>query len=142
MNERNLIRPEDLTPEERRESASKAGKASGVARRKKRDMKAKMKMLLELPCQNCDDFNSVTELGIDMEDVDNETVMLVGLFNKAKTGDVQAIREIRNIIGKDISTAELELKKKELKIKEKSKDTSSEVLDKLDEVLGGIKSGF
>lgn len=36
MNENNLIRPEDLTPSERRESARKAGKASAAARRKKK----------------------------------------------------------------------------------------------------------
>ena len=39
MNENNLIRPEDLTPSERREIAQKGGKASGEARRRKKDMK-------------------------------------------------------------------------------------------------------
>lgn len=120
MNENNLIPFSERSESEVRELNSKGGKKSGEVRRKKRDMKAKMKTLLELPCQNCEDFNTVSEFGIDMEEIDNEMVMLVGLYNKAKTGDVQAIREIRNITGKDIASAELEIKKKELKLKEKA----------------------
>ena len=120
MNENNLIPFSERSESEVRELNSKGGKKSGEVRRKKRDMKAKMKTLLELPCQNREDFNTVSEFGIDMEEIDNEMVMLVGLYNKAKTGDVQAIREIRNITGKDIASAELEIKKKELKLKEKA----------------------
>lgn len=45
-------------------------------------------------------------------------MILKGLFLKAAEGDVQAVREIRNILGKDNSSAELALKKKELKMKE------------------------
>jgi len=117
LNEKNLIpAAHKFTVEER----SRAGRKSGEARRKKRDMKAKMKLLLELPCQNCSDFNNASELGIDIEEIDNEMVLLVGLFNRAKTGDVQAIREIRNIAGIDIPSAELEIRKKELKLKEES----------------------
>lgn len=119
-NDENLIPNSERTPSELREMTSKGGKKSGETRRKKRDMKAKMKMLLELPCQNCEDFNSVSEIGIDIDEIDNETVMLVGLFQQAKMGNVQAVKEIRNIIGKDNSSAELELRRKELKLKEQA----------------------
>lgn len=141
MNDHNLIKPDDLTPSQRRENASKAGKASGEARRRKKSMKQKMQLLLSLPaCDN--DLQELEALGVDPEDSDNEMVILKGLFLKAAGGDVAASKEIRNILGKDNSSAELELRKKELRLKEQAKDTSSEVLNKLDEVLGGIKSGF
>ena len=39
MNEQNLVPNSARTPKERRENARKAGKASGVARRKKADMR-------------------------------------------------------------------------------------------------------
>ena len=135
MNENNLIPFSERSESEVRELNSKGGKKSGEVRRKKRDMKAKMKTLLELPCQNSEDFNTVSEFGIDMEEIDNEMVMLVGLYNKAKTGDVQAIREIRNITGKDIASAELEIKKKELKLKEKALHNSTPELEKEEPLL-------
>ena len=49
MNEKNLISNSERTPSELREITQKGGKASGEARRRKKDMKQKMKALLELP---------------------------------------------------------------------------------------------
>lgn len=45
-NEQNLIKPSDLTPNERRENASKAGKASGEARRARKTLKEELLLLL------------------------------------------------------------------------------------------------
>ena len=42
MNDENLIKNSDRTPSERRELARKAGKASGEARRRKRDSRELM----------------------------------------------------------------------------------------------------
>lgn len=140
-NEHNLIPNSERTPSELREQTSKAGKKSGEVRRRKKSMREKMKLLLSLPaCDN--DMEQLQALGIPVEDSDNEMVILKGLFLKAAEGDVSASKEIRNILGKDNSSAELELKKKELKLKESQKDISPEVLGKLDQILGGIKSGF
>lgn len=141
MNEHNLIPNSKRTPSELREQCSNAGRKSGEVRRRKKSMKQKLQLLLSLPaCDN--DLGELKILGIDVEDSDNEMVILKGLFLKAAVGDVAAVKEIRNILGKDNSSAELELKKRELKLKEQSKDTSSTVLEKLDEVLGGIESDF
>ncbi len=139
-NDENLIPFTKRTENEARELGSKGGKKSGETRRKKRDMKAKMKMLLELPCQDCNDYNSASEMGIDIDEIDNETVMLVGLFQQAKQGNVQAVKEIRNIIGKDNSSAELELKRKELKLKEQAvKKSENNNNGQLDELIKGLK---
>ncbi len=46
-NEKNLVPNSARTPEERRENAKKAGVASGVARRKKRDIKKSLEMLMD-----------------------------------------------------------------------------------------------
>lgn len=48
----NLIRNEDLTPEERSEKARKAQKASAKARRDKRDLRERLALLLQLPMVN------------------------------------------------------------------------------------------
>lgn len=117
MNDENLIPNSKRTPSELREITSKGGKKSGESRRRKKSMKEKMQLLLSLPaCDN--DLQELEILGVKIEDSDNEMVILKGLFLKATAGDVAAIKEIRNILGKDNSSAELELKKKEFKLKE------------------------
>lgn len=123
MNEKNLIPNSERSPSEVRKNGAKGGKKSGETRRKKRDMKAKMKMLLELPC-TADDWNEAAEMGVDMSEIDNETAMLIGLFKEAKSGNVQAVKEIRNILGKDNSSEELALKKQELKMKEEASNST------------------
>ena len=133
-NDENLIPNSERTPNELREMTSKGGKKSGESRRRKRDMRKKMQMILSLVPQNCDDYNLVSEMGVDISEIDNETVMLAGLFNQAKSGNVQAIKEIRNIIGDDIPSAELELKEQALK----KADNSNGQLDKL---IEGLKNG-
>lgn len=131
MNENNLIRPEDLTPSQRRENASKAGKASAESRRRKRDMKAKMKALLELPAA-ANDKEQLEALGVSPEDMDNEMVLVMAMFLGAAGGDVKAFDRVMQLLGKDIGHEELALKKREFKLKEqaaseKTADASEEV---------------
>lgn len=133
-NDENLIPINSRTTNEAREISSKGGKKSGESRRRKRDMRKKMQMILSLVPQNCDDYNLVSEMGVDISEIDNEMVMLAGLFNQAKSGNVQAVKEIRNIIGDDIPSAELELKEQALK----KADNSNGQLDKL---IEGLKNG-
>ena len=104
-------------------------------------MKAKMKMLLELPPQNCKDFNSVSEMGIDMADIDNEMVMLAGLFNQAKSGNVSAVKEIRNILGEDNSSAELDIRRREFNLKEQAVKDIENNNGQLDKLIEGLKNG-
>lgn len=144
MNEKNLIPFSERSVSEARENGAKGGKKSGETRRKKRDMKEKMKMLLGLPCVETD-WNEAAVMGVDISDIDNETAMLIGLFKEAKSGNVQAVKEVRNILGKDNSSEELDLKKKELALKEKqlSGDTAENDLIKawIDAVTGGDDNG-
>lgn len=142
MNEQNLIRSEDLTPSERREIAQKGGKASGEARRRKKDMKQKMKALLELPAA-ANDREQLEALGVSPDDMDNEMVLVMSMFLSAAQGDTKAFDRVIQILGKDIAHEELALKKRELKLKEKaSAEGDSAALSKLDEVLGKIEGGF
>lgn len=137
-NEHNLIPFSERTESEQREIQSAGGKKSGETRRRKRDMKAKMRMILDMPVYDCDDFAGMSSMGIDVENIDNETLMLVGLFRKAKNGDVQAVREIRSILGKDHAAAELAIRKEELKLKKEqlqSGVTGEAELPKLFEAL-------
>ena len=139
MNENNLIPgAHELTVEEQ----SNGGKASGESRRRKRNMKAKMKALLELPAA-ANDKEQLEALGVSPEDMDNEMVLVMAMFLGAAGGDVKAFDRVIQLLGKDIGHEELALRKRELKLKEKAvSDSTNEALSKLDEVLGKIEGGF
>lgn len=142
MNEKNLIPFSERSESEVREINSKGGKASGETRRRKRDMKQKMKALLELPAA-VNDREQLGALGVDPDDMDNEMVLVMAMFLGAAGGDVKAFDRVMQLLGKDIGHEELALRKRELKLKEKaSSDGNNEALAKLDEVLGKIEGGF
>lgn len=139
MNEKNLIVP---SSSEARENGSKGGKASAESRRRKKDMKQKMKALLELPAA-VNDREQLQALGVDPDDMDNEMVLVMAMFLGAAGGDVKAFDRVMQLLGKDIGHEELVLRKRELKLKEKAaSEGDNAALAKLDEVLGKIEGGF
>ena len=82
-NEQNLIPFNERTEDERRELASKAGKASGAARRKKRTMKATAKMLFDLPITSKELKQKLALLGVDTDDATYQTAVMVAMLNQA-----------------------------------------------------------
>ena len=86
MNEGNLVPNEARTPEKRRENARKAGKASGKARREKREMKAVLEELLSLP-------------SAEREGLSNMEAVCVAMLKKAQEGNVHAAMFVRDTIG-------------------------------------------
>ena len=142
MNEKNLIQNSNRSRAEVEKIQSNGGKASGESRRRKRDMKAKMKALLELPAA-ANDKEQLEALGVSPEDMDNEMVLVMAMFLGAAGGDVKAFDRVIQLLGKDIGHEELALRKRELKLKEKAvSDSENGALSKLDEVLGKIEGGF
>lgn len=140
MNEHNLT---PFTSAQSREEAvkngRKGGRASGASKRRKKTMKQQLEMLLSMKACG-KDIEDLELLGVDPADADNSMVIVKGLFLKAADGDVPAIREIRNILDKDNSSEELELRKRELALKERAKEPESEALTKLDEILKETKN--
>ena len=102
-NEENLIPFNKRTENEQREIAKKGGRVSGKSRRRKKSMKQVMDMLLQMPTNTPADWQMLIDMGIDTNNLDEETVnnLLIvnaALLAKAKTGDVSSIKELRNII--------------------------------------------
>lgn len=111
-NESNLIPLTELTEEERRAMASKAGKASVVARRRKKSMKDAMNLLLSLPVDESNKAK-MERLGIDPSAADNQMLMLISAFQQAVKGNVRAMEFIKDLTG---AAAMTELDKKRLKV--------------------------
>lgn len=126
-NEKNLIPFSKRTESEAREIGAKGGKASGVSRRRRKSMKQVMDMLLNNPANTPEDWILLGELGLDFDELDQETVtnLLIvnaALLKKAKSGDVNAIKELRSIIQDDAYQAhKIKLEKEYLKL-EKQKN--------------------
>lgn len=95
----NLIPNEQRTPSERRANASKAGKASGEARRKKKKLKQELANILALSVKNPKMLDNITKLGIDTQDADMQTVMTAAMVVQACNGNVKAYIAIRDTLG-------------------------------------------
>ena len=102
-NEKNLIPYSERSENEARENGRKGGIASGESRRKRKLLKDSMNALLELPVSSTKEYNALIKMGLDIEDIDNSQLIVLALFNRAKSGDVAAIKELRNLIGEDSS---------------------------------------
>lgn len=117
MNDKNLIPASERTPSERREIAQKAGRASGVARRRKRSMKEAADLYLSLPVSDKRRWNKIARKYVDPEDIDNQMAMIIGLTEAATAGNAQAANVIIHLLDEseaeqdveDIDAARLEV---------------------------------
>jgi len=100
-NEKNLKR---LSPNEAREYGAKGGKASGEARRAKKTMREYADFLLSLPVSDRRKWNKLSRAGVPPEGCDNKMLVTFALMQAAQSGDVQAVKELRNLIGEDRDT--------------------------------------
>lgn len=97
-NEKNLIPFTERTESEQRAIQSKGGKASGAARRRKRDMAKAMKLLLDMPAVPGADAY-LQQFGFAEADMTNQMALLSAVFMKAMNGDVRAAEFVRDTAG-------------------------------------------
>lgn len=125
-NEENLIPNKERTPSERRENARKAGIASGKARRRKRSMKEAADLFLSLPVSDKRKFNKAVRRYVDVEDIDNQMLMIMGLVDAATDGDAGAAKVVIDLIGE----------------RTPREDAEQDQLARAAELLGGIDSAI
>lgn len=87
-NIKNLIPNSERSPQELKEMTRKGGIASGKARRRKKELREALEMLLEK------DFTN--EQGEKMQGID---VIATALFKEASKGNVKAFNSLRDTIG-------------------------------------------
>lgn len=94
----NLVPLNKRTKDEQRKIAADGGVASGESRRKRKALKETMETLLSLPIADRRHFDKASGLGFDKDEIDNSTLVIVALWGKAISGDVAAIKELRDLI--------------------------------------------
>ena len=84
-NEQNLIKNSDRSPSQRRENARKAGIASGVARRRRKNLSELAKIIAENPVPEAAKAK-LAKMGIEDEDANNNALVAVSVYKKAIQG--------------------------------------------------------
>lgn len=100
-NEQNLIPNSERSPSELRQMCSNGGKASGVARRRKKSLKEAADLFLSLPVADRKEWNKISKQGVDPDDIDNQMAIIVGLTLKAAKGDSKAAKVLFDLLGED-----------------------------------------
>lgn len=95
----NLLRAEDLTSEQLRERASKAGKASVEAKKRKKTMREALEYLMYHAELSEPLKERMKAEGIQDEDMNHQMAITRSLIAKAEAGDVQAYNAICAMIG-------------------------------------------
>jgi hypothetical protein len=88
-NPQNLVSNAERTPERVRENASKAGKASGKARRDKKNLRLALEALLEKKTQDPDTGQKMT----------GTELVTLKLYEQAIQGNVKAFEVLRDSVG-------------------------------------------
>lgn len=105
-NKNNLI-PFDSNQsrEEAKKNGAKGGKKSVEVRRKRKAMKEQMELLLSLPFKAQNGNDLMKGLGIEEEDIDNQMALMVVIYQKAMSGNMEFIEKIESIVkDKNISS--------------------------------------
>lgn len=103
---KNLIPYNKRSEDEARSNGQKGGIASGAARRRKRSLKDAVDLYLSKEPTDTRVWNALSLAGIDLEDIDNQMAVVVGLSQKAMTGDAKAAKILVDIIGKEDDQAQ------------------------------------
>lgn len=140
-NEKNLIPNSERSPSELKKMRSNGGKKSGQTRRRKILLRSMLPDLLERGAFSEADLALLEDYGMDPEEVTQAGLVLMGLLNTAKNGNVAAIRQILEMNGEDghlkNEDKKVKIEQEKLKLlKEKGSDT--EALDKLDDILSRL----
>lgn len=116
MAQKDLVPMNKRTKEEQKRIARAGGKASGVARRKRKSMKEALELIMEMQATDANK-KKMAKKGIDVET--NEDVMAAAMTLAAMAGDTKAYSAIANVRGENKQQIEVSA----------SDDKFAEVLD-------------
>lgn len=89
----------NLTPEELRKRASNGGKKSGEVRRRKRDLREAMDLVLSLKAKNPELIALMKSFGIKGANLDNQMGLVVAQILKAQSGSTRAAEFVADVLG-------------------------------------------
>ena len=104
----NLVPTTALTEEERRAMASRAGKASGKARRQKRTLRELAEIIGSMPTKNPKTIAIMEKAGFKPEEMTNDMATMLAMQLKSQAGDVSAAKLLAEMRGQYSTRVEVE----------------------------------
>ena len=117
----NLIPVTKRTKEEQRAIQVKGGIKSGIARKRKKELRETFKALLSLPPTQRDKETVAKALGVEPEVIESqETILAVAMMSQARKGNVKAFEAVNRIVnGESLTDKEdIKIRRAELKMKQ------------------------
>lgn len=135
---------ENQAPQFTKETAAEMGRRGGIAAQKtikrKKHLRDSLKTILSLE-PNDRNKQKLSDMGIPDDEMTNEMLMAIAMFQKAIKGDVRAAEYIRDLTGQQPQT-KLEKARTNLMNAQasalKNAKTGNNELSKLDQLLAGI----
>ena len=91
-----LVMFSDMTPERHKELSAKGGRNSGITKRKAKSMREAARVILEANLTDDEKRAAIEALGLEP---DQQSAILLAAAEKAKHGDIEAARFIRDTSG-------------------------------------------
>ena len=104
----NLIPFNKRTETEQKRITTMGGVASGKARREKKTLRELAEMIGSMPVKNAKTIAIMKAAGFDVEQMTNDTAMLLGLQLKAQNGDPAAAKLLAEMRGQYSTRVEVE----------------------------------
>lgn len=122
-NEQNLIPfTSNQNREEAKKNGAKGGKRSGEVRRQRKAMRDTMKMLLNLDLPECEAKNLYRNMGVEDEDLNIQTSILIEQTKKAMNGNLDSAKFCRDTAGEYIGAEEEKIEEEHYKVVIPAKD--------------------
>lgn len=122
-NEQNLIPfTSSQSREEAKKNGAKGGQKSGEVRRQRKAMKDTMKMLLNLNLPECEAKELYRNMGIEDEDLNIQTSILIEQTKKAMNGNLDSAKFCRDTAGEYIGAEEEKIEEEHYKVSIPAKD--------------------
>ena len=125
-----------LTEEEQRKIASNGGKASVKKRREKKAAKDLLEMLVSMKIQDPKIIAKFEKMGLKTKGMTNDMLLTYALFQQALKGDVKAIKYADERLGRNPA---LELRKREVDIKDREAQTEVTTIELIADVLAEVR---
>ena len=106
-----MANPKTLIPQAHKltlEEASNGGKASGVARAKKKTLRELAEIIGSMPVKNPKTIAIMEKAGFEPEQMTNDMAMMMGLQLKAQSGDPSAAKLLSELRGQYSTRVEVE----------------------------------
>ena len=121
----------ELSQQERHEMAIKGANASNKVQKEKKTMRETINRLMELPMLEGKSKEAIKKLGLEDNEINNQTALIVSMYQQALKGNVNAFNSLRDTSGNNFQDVkeQTEVPDKQYIVMIPAKDMASHFVD-------------